>query len=96
MFTFNLNVLFTLNCLKMTLSRVRFSPGFPPGAEFSEEQSHHSGPRGENCSGVSLELRPGGIPLRTPHSAEQPPRKRRSGEERLSGVLEARSSNIPL
>jgi hypothetical protein len=29
MFVFNLNVVFTLNFLKMALSRVRFSPGFP-------------------------------------------------------------------
>jgi hypothetical protein len=40
-FIFNLNVVFTLSCLKMALSRVRFSPGFPPGAVFSREQSHH-------------------------------------------------------
>jgi hypothetical protein len=29
MFVFNLNVVFTLNFLKMALSRVHFSPGFP-------------------------------------------------------------------
>jgi hypothetical protein len=42
MFIFNLNVVFTMNFLKMALSRVRFSPGFPPGAGFHGEQSHHS------------------------------------------------------
>jgi hypothetical protein len=41
-FIFNLHVAFTLNCLKMALSRVCFSPGFPPGAGLSGEQSHHS------------------------------------------------------
>jgi hypothetical protein len=35
MFIFNLNVVFTMNCLKMALSRVRFCPGFPPGAVIS-------------------------------------------------------------
>jgi hypothetical protein len=34
---YNFNVVYTLNCLKMALGRVRFSPGFPPGAGFSEE-----------------------------------------------------------
>jgi hypothetical protein len=30
MFIFNLNVVFTTDCLKMAQIRVRFSPGFPP------------------------------------------------------------------
>jgi hypothetical protein len=34
MFLFNLNVVFTTNFLKMAPIRVRFSPGFPPGAGF--------------------------------------------------------------
>jgi hypothetical protein len=34
MFIFNLNVVFTTNFLKVAPIRVRFSPGFPPGAEF--------------------------------------------------------------
>jgi hypothetical protein len=38
MFIFNLNVVFELNFLKIMLSRVRFSPGFPPGAGFSREE----------------------------------------------------------
>jgi hypothetical protein len=41
-FIFNLNVVFPLNCLKMALGRVHFSPGFPPEAGFSGEQSHHT------------------------------------------------------
>jgi hypothetical protein len=44
MFLFNLNVVFTTNFLKMAPIRVRFSPGFPPGAEF----------HGEECSRVLL------------------------------------------
>jgi hypothetical protein len=32
MVIFNLNVVFTKNVLKMGLIRVRFTPGFPPGA----------------------------------------------------------------
>jgi hypothetical protein len=38
MFIFNLNVVFTLNFLKMALSHLRFNPGFPSGAEFPEEE----------------------------------------------------------
>jgi hypothetical protein len=38
MFIFNLNVVFTMNFLKMALSRVRFCPGFPPGAGFPGEE----------------------------------------------------------
>jgi hypothetical protein len=38
MFLFNLNVVFTANFLKMALIRVRFSPGFPPGAGFHGEE----------------------------------------------------------
>jgi hypothetical protein len=34
MFLFNLNVVFTTNFLKMAPIRVRFSPGFSPGAGF--------------------------------------------------------------
>jgi hypothetical protein len=38
MFIFNLNDVFTTNFLKVAQIRVRFSPGFPPGAgEFSAE-----------------------------------------------------------
>jgi hypothetical protein len=36
MFIFNLNVGFTTDFLKMAPIRVRFSPGFPPGAGFHE------------------------------------------------------------
>jgi hypothetical protein len=35
-FIFNLNVVFTLNFLKMLLSRVRFSPGFLQEQDFPE------------------------------------------------------------
>jgi hypothetical protein len=38
MFIFNLNVVFTTNFLKMPPIRVRFSPGFPRGAAFPEEE----------------------------------------------------------
>jgi hypothetical protein len=38
MFIFNLNVVFTMNFLKMTLIRVCFCPGFPPGAGFPGEE----------------------------------------------------------
>jgi hypothetical protein len=34
MFLFNLDVVFTTHILKMAPIRVRFSPGFPPGAAF--------------------------------------------------------------
>jgi hypothetical protein len=37
-FIFNLNVVFTMNFLKMAPIRVRFSPGFPPGAGFHGEE----------------------------------------------------------
>jgi hypothetical protein len=49
MFLFNLNVVLTMNVLKMVPIRVRFSPGFPPGAGFHEEEfalacfEHHAG-----------------------------------------------------
>jgi hypothetical protein len=38
MFIFNLNVVFTTDFLKMAPIRVRFSPGFPPGAGFHGEE----------------------------------------------------------
>jgi hypothetical protein len=38
MFIFNLNVAFTTDFLKMAPIRVRFSPGFPPGAGFLGEE----------------------------------------------------------
>jgi hypothetical protein len=38
MFLFNLNVVFTMNFLKMAPIHVRFSPGFPPGAGFHGEE----------------------------------------------------------
>jgi hypothetical protein len=38
MFIFNLNVVFTTDFLKMAQIRVRFSPGFPPGAGFHREE----------------------------------------------------------
>jgi hypothetical protein len=38
MFLFNLNVVFTTHVLKMGPIRVRFSPGFPPGAGFHGEE----------------------------------------------------------
>jgi hypothetical protein len=38
MFIFNLNVVFTTNFLKVVPIRVRFSPGFPPGAGFPGEE----------------------------------------------------------
>jgi hypothetical protein len=38
MFLFNLNVVFTMNFLKMAPIRVHFSPGFPPGAGFHREE----------------------------------------------------------
>jgi hypothetical protein len=38
MFLFNLNVVFTTHVLKMVPIRVRFSPGFPPGAGFQGEE----------------------------------------------------------
>jgi hypothetical protein len=37
-FLFNLNVVFTPNFLKMAPMRLRFSPGFPPGAGFHGEE----------------------------------------------------------
>jgi hypothetical protein len=37
---FNLNAVFTTHVLKVAPIRVRFSPGFPPGAGFPGEQSH--------------------------------------------------------
>jgi hypothetical protein len=64
MFLFNLNVVFTTNFLKMAPIRVRFSPGFPPGAGFhGEEFAVKNGAfstevfagaefHGEECSGV--------------------------------------------
>jgi hypothetical protein len=38
MFLFNLNLVFTTHVLKMAPIRVRFSPGFPPGAGFHGEE----------------------------------------------------------
>jgi hypothetical protein len=38
MFIFNLNVVFTLNFLKIAPGCVRFSPGFPAGAGFSRKE----------------------------------------------------------
>jgi hypothetical protein len=38
MFIFDLNVVFTTGFLKMAPIRVRFSPGFPPGAGFHGEE----------------------------------------------------------
>jgi hypothetical protein len=38
MFIFNLNVVFTTDLLKMAPIRVRFSPGFSPGAGFHREE----------------------------------------------------------
>jgi hypothetical protein len=38
MFLFHLNVVFTTNFLKMVPIRVRFSPGFPPGAGLHGEE----------------------------------------------------------
>jgi hypothetical protein len=38
MLLFTLNVVFTTNFLKMAPIRVRFSPVFPPGAGFHEEE----------------------------------------------------------
>jgi hypothetical protein len=38
MFLYNLNVVFTTNFLKMAPIRVRFSPGFSPGAGFHGEE----------------------------------------------------------
>jgi hypothetical protein len=38
MFIFNLNIVSTLNFLKMALRRVYFSPGFPPEAGFPGEE----------------------------------------------------------
>jgi hypothetical protein len=38
MFIFNLNVVFTTNFLNVAAIRVRFSPGFPPGAGFGGEE----------------------------------------------------------
>jgi hypothetical protein len=38
MFLFDLNVVFTKNVLKMAPIRVRFSPGFLPGAGFHGEE----------------------------------------------------------
>jgi hypothetical protein len=40
-FIFNLNVVFTMHFFKMALSRVRFCPGFPPGAGFLESNLLH-------------------------------------------------------
>jgi hypothetical protein len=37
-FNNNLNVVFTTDFLKMEPIRVRFSPGFPPGAGFHREE----------------------------------------------------------
>jgi hypothetical protein len=37
MFIFNLNAVFTIKFLKVALSYVRFSPGFPPGAGFPRD-----------------------------------------------------------
>jgi hypothetical protein len=34
MLIFNINVGFTMNLIKMVISRVRFRPGFPPGVGF--------------------------------------------------------------
>jgi hypothetical protein len=41
-FLYNLNVVFTTHVLKVAPIRVRFSPGFPPGAGFHREQSHQN------------------------------------------------------
>jgi hypothetical protein len=38
MYIFNINVVFTTNFLKMAPIRVRFTPGFPPGAGFHGEE----------------------------------------------------------
>jgi hypothetical protein len=38
MFIFNLKVVFTMNFLKIALIRVRFCPGFHPGAGFPGEE----------------------------------------------------------
>jgi hypothetical protein len=38
MFISNLNVVFTTNFLKGVAIRVRFNPGFPPGAGFPGEE----------------------------------------------------------
>jgi hypothetical protein len=38
MFFFNLNVVFTKHVLKVAPNRVRFTPGFPPGAGFHREE----------------------------------------------------------
>jgi hypothetical protein len=38
MFIFNLNVVFTMQFLKMAQSRVRFCPGFPPEAGLPGEE----------------------------------------------------------
>jgi hypothetical protein len=42
MFIFNINAVFTMKFLKVPLSQVRFSPGFPPGAGFPRDQSLYS------------------------------------------------------
>jgi hypothetical protein len=38
MFLLNLNVAFTMHFLKVAPIRVRFTPGFPPGAGFHGEE----------------------------------------------------------
>jgi hypothetical protein len=38
MFLLNLNVVFRTHVLKVAQIRVRFSPGFPPGAGFHGEE----------------------------------------------------------
>jgi hypothetical protein len=83
-FIFSLNVVFTTHVLKVAPIRVRFSPGFPPGARFHGEQSHKNWPknwpRGEKPilrgSSVALEVRRS-APLRNANPLEQPPWKRR-------------------
>jgi hypothetical protein len=68
----------------MALSRVHYSPGFPPGAGFFGEQSHHSRPREENPVLAEQTFQRGS---RTPpeHSSldSELRWKRRSGEELL-------------
>jgi hypothetical protein len=79
-FIFNLNVVFTTHVLKVAPICVHFSLGFPPGAGFHGEQSHHNWPRGEKPvlrgSSVALEVR-WSTPFLNANTLEQPPWKRR-------------------
>jgi hypothetical protein len=76
-FTFILNVVFTLNFLKM--ARVHFSPGFPPGAGFPGEELALA------CFYTSEELISGAFfPWRLLQRSSE------SGEECSGGVLEPR------